>query len=61
MYKQNAPDRSQGREEKMRATSFFARCAASVKVLLVCSISNELLPAALLALLARVLRQGANL
>jgi hypothetical protein len=31
MRKRNAPSRSQGREEKMQATSFFAHCAAIVK------------------------------
>lgn len=31
MKKGNAPNRSQGREEKMQAASFFARCAGFVK------------------------------
>ena len=31
MHKRNAPNRSQGREEKMQATSSFAHCIAPVK------------------------------
>jgi hypothetical protein len=34
MQKRNAPNRSQGREEKMQAASFFAHCGSIVKALI---------------------------
>lgn len=58
MEKRSAPNRSQGREEKMQAASFFARCAAAVKRLFVSLAVHELAPAALVAFLLRVLRLG---
>jgi hypothetical protein len=54
----NAPNRSQGREEKMQAASFFAHCATVVKRLLVALAVYEMAPAALVAFLLRVLRLG---
>lgn len=58
MQKRNAPDRSQGREEKMQAASFFAFLAPAVKHLLVALAVHEVAPAALVAFLLRVLRLG---
>jgi len=58
MQKQNAPSRSQGREEKMQAASIFTHCATSVKRLLVTLAVYEVAPAALVVFLLRVLRLG---
>ena len=58
MRKRNAPNRSQGREEKMRGAHFFAHCAAAVKRFFVSLAVHERAPAALVAFLLRVLRLG---
>ena len=58
MQKRNAPNRSQGREEKMRAASFFAFLAPAVKRPFVVLAVHEV-AATLMAFLLRVLRLGA--
>jgi hypothetical protein len=57
--KRSAPNRSQGREEKMQAASFFASWPGVVKILLVALAVYEVAVAAVMVLLLRVLREGA--